>query len=224
MNTLTFDTCLDSMYITLSQDKDNIASKIVHTDKEKYHSAYIIPTIIELLKEQQLTMQDISAIGVNVGPGSFTGIRACVTVARVCAQMLDIPAIGISSLEILSRINKTEKKSLCLLDARKNKAYIAIYSASGDSILEPQAMELEEAVSKAKEEDFFIITDSKMQNFLKEYDLDSTNYQDGEYNFGINLAEIVLEYLQKSMDYNWASLKPLYIQPPPISMPKKYKL
>lgn len=48
--------------------------------------------------------QDVNLIAVNIGPGSFTGIRACVTVARVMAQQLDCKAVGVSSLEILSRL------------------------------------------------------------------------------------------------------------------------
>ena len=46
--------------------------------------------------------KDIDMIATDIGPGSFTGIRACVTVARVLAQQLNIKAVGVSSLEILS--------------------------------------------------------------------------------------------------------------------------
>lgn len=51
------------------------------------------------MSKNSVKPQDLDLIAVNIGPGSFTGIRACTTVARVMAQQLDIKAIGISSLE-----------------------------------------------------------------------------------------------------------------------------
>ena len=122
MNILAFDTCLDKTYITLGRDKDIIKSELILSDGENYHSAYLISTIVKILKEAGLTPKDIDMIATDIGPGSFTGIRACVTVARVLAQQLDIKAAGVSSLEILSKILGGD--DLVALDARKNKAYV----------------------------------------------------------------------------------------------------
>ena len=91
MKILAFDTCLDKMYVTISEDKTIISSKIVTNKDNKYHSAFLISTIKEILQENKLTPSDITAIGTNIGPGSFTGIRACTTVARVMAQQLNLP-------------------------------------------------------------------------------------------------------------------------------------
>ena len=118
MKILVFDTCLDKMYVTLAEDDKILSSKIV---TNKYHSAFLISTIKELLKANNLTPQNIDAIGTNIGPGSFTGIRACTTVARMFAQQLNIPAVGISSLEILSKINNTEKTVLTYMKIMKLK-------------------------------------------------------------------------------------------------------
>lgn len=71
------------------------------------------------MHENNIEPKDLDAIGTNVGPGSFTGIRACTTVARMMAQQLDIKACGISSLEILEQINPTQKPTMVALDARK---------------------------------------------------------------------------------------------------------
>ncbi len=105
MNILAFDTCLDKMYIGGSVENKIIPSKIVETTKEHYHSAFLISTIKEFLKENGLKPNDVDVVATNIGPGSFTGIRACTTVARIFAQQLNKKAVGISSLEILSRIN-----------------------------------------------------------------------------------------------------------------------
>ena len=126
MNILVFDTCLDKMYVAIAQDDKVLSSKIVTNQDNKYHSAFLISTIKGMLKENNLTPKDINAIGTNVGPGSFTGIRACTTVARIMAQQLDLPAAGISSLEILAKLNKTDKPTMVALDDRKNSAYLYV--------------------------------------------------------------------------------------------------
>ena len=122
MKILAFDTCLDKTYITLAEDDKILKSETIVSDGQNYHSAYLISTIVKVLKELNLTPKDIDMIATDIGPGSFTGIRACTTVARVLAQQLDIKAVGVSSLEILSKI--LGGNDLVALDARKNKAYI----------------------------------------------------------------------------------------------------
>jgi tRNA threonylcarbamoyl adenosine modification protein YeaZ len=106
MNVLAFDTCLDKMYVILAKDDVVLDSKIIETTKEHYHSAFLISTIKDLLQGQNISPQEIDVIVTNVGPGSFTGIRACTTVARVFAQASGAKVVGVSSLEILSRLSK----------------------------------------------------------------------------------------------------------------------
>ena len=222
MKILTFDTSTDVMYVTIGNDSAVETYKIIETTQKSYNSAHLIPTIIELLKSLNITMENIEAIGVNIGPGSFTGIRASAVVAKVMAQQLDIPVVGVSSLEIYSLLNKTEKDTLCLLDARRGKAYMAIYSKNESVIMEPQAIEYEKAIEYAKNNDLFIIADKKVSEILKEAELDCLNLSEIKENLGLNLAELTYKYLQKndSDSFKWHNLKPLYIQPPPISMPK----
>lgn len=204
MKILVFDTCLDKMYVTLAEDDKILSSKIVTNKDNKYHSAFLISTIKELLKVNNLTPQNIDAIGTNIGPGSFTGIRACTTVARMFAQQLNIPAVGISSLEILSKINNTEKPTMVALDARKNSAYLY----ENNEI--KGAVQLEEIEELIKNNDYYIITDDKLQTRLG-----GISYQQNEYQLGEILAKLSYKKLQDS-NAKWQELKPLYIQPPPM--------
>ena len=103
MKMLCFDTCLDKTYVTLVNGKEFINEVILSNDGN-YHSAYLISTIVKLLKSQNLEPTDLDCIATDIGPGSFTGIRACTTVARMLGQQLGIRVVGVSSLEILSRI------------------------------------------------------------------------------------------------------------------------
>lgn len=199
MITLAFDTCLDKMYVVLKQDNRILASKIVLNQDNKYHSAFLISTIQKVLSTNNIKPQDINLIAVNIGPGSFTGIRACVTVARVMAQQLDCKAVGISSLEILSKIST--KNPLVALDARKNSAYLYYDGEIKGAI---QLEEIKEIIERGN---YTVITDDKLQPILG-----GTSYQQGEYSLGEILAELAEN---SNAEGNWRKLKPLYIQPPP---------
>lgn len=218
MNIITIDTTLDNLYLSLSKgsnkDTEVLDTKIIQSTKEKYHSAFIITSLVELLKENDLTPKEIEAIGVNIGPGSFTGIRVGITVARIIGQSLDIPVVGVPSLEVLSRLNPTNKQTLVLMDARKNKAYTGIYN-NEQILLEPCAMELEQAIQKAKE-DYFVVTDNKMLEILSEQNIECLNYVENNSTLALNLAQITIEKLAKTTEHKWVNIKPLYIQPPPV--------
>ena len=214
MKILTFDTCLDKMYVTIADDEKILSSKIIETTKENYHSAFLISTIKERLKENSLKPKDVDIIATNIGPGSFTGIRACTTVARVFAQACSTKAVGVSSLEILSKLNTTDKKTLVALDARKEMVYVAIYDRN-NQILEPQTILIEKLKEIISEDNYFIITDDKLQPIFS-----GISYQQSGANLGEFLARIVFEKIQTDVDTDWKNLHPLYIQPPPVTMKK----
>ena len=201
MKILAFDTCLDKTYITLSDGDKIIKSETICSDSENYHSAYLISTIVKILKDAKLEPKDIDMIATDIGPGSFTGIRACVTVARVLAQQLGIKAIGVSSLEILSNI--LGDNDLVALDARKNKAYIYDGEIKG-------AIELEKVDELVKGKR--VITDSSLKTRLSKNAESVISYQEGNYPLGHILSKLALT----KSETDWKKLKPLYIQPPPV--------
>ncbi len=197
---LAFDTCLDKMYVTLKSGDRLLASKIVENHDEKYHSAFLISTIKEVLKNNGLKPEDIDLIATNIGPGSFTGIRACTTVARIMAQQLDSKAVGVSSLEVLSNINPPD--SIVALDARKEKAYLYY-----DNEIKG-AVPLNEVKELCKDKK--IITDNKLKPILG-----GISYQELEAPLGEILADLAIKK-STEVDCDWRKLKPLYIQPPPM--------
>lgn len=218
MKILTFDTSLDKTYVTLSEDDVLLNDLIIENKEEKYHSAFLIPTIVDILKSNNLVMQDIDVIGTNVGPGSFTGIRACVSVARVIAQQLNCPLVGVSSLEILSKINKGSSKAVVVLDARKNQYYTAIY----ENRLELQAPKLTNAddVKCISYLDSVVISDKTSNEFLKSFGVDSVVYTDINADLGQFLNQIVYKKINSSDNdlFLWGKLKPLYLQAPPVTI------
>ena len=205
MKILAFDTCLDKTYITLAEDDKILKSETIVSDGQNYHSAYLISTIVKVLKELNLTPKDIDMIATDIGPGSFTGIRACTTVARVLAQQLDIKAVGVSSLEILSKI--LGGNDLVALDARKNKAYIDDDEIKG-------AIELEQVDELVKGRT--LITDNSLLERFSQYTDKAVSYQVSDYPLGEILANLAYEKAINNDETDWRKLKPLYIQPTPV--------
>ena len=205
MTILAFDTCLDKTYITLAEDNKILRSETIVSDGQNYHSAYLISTIVKVLKELNLTPKDVDMIATDIGPGSFTGIRACTTVARVLAQQLDIKAVGVSSLEILSKI--LGGNDLVALDARKNKAYIYDGDIKG-------AIELEQVDELVKGRT--LITDNSLLERFSQYTDKAVSYQVSDYPLGEILAKLAYEKAVNNEETDWRKLKPLYIQPPPV--------
>ena len=204
MNMLAFDTCLDKTYVTLF-DGQKYLNKVILSAGENYHSAYLISTIVEILKSAKLSPNDLNYIATDIGPGSFTGIRACTTVARMLAQQLNIGLIGVSSLEILSKVLGDD--NIVALDARKNKAYFYDKEIKG-------AIELEEADKLVKGKT--IITDDSLYMRFKTTGSDAISYQQKDYPLGEILAKTAKNKLETKIDTDWRMLKPLYIQPPPV--------
>lgn len=222
MKTLVFDTCFNKSYIVLSDNEKIINAEIIQSTDANYHSAFLIPKIRDFLKTNNLQIKDLDAIGVNIGPGSFTGIRAGITIARVMAQQANLKLIGITSLEILSKLAENKGNTIVTLDARKNKVYFAQYK-NGEEIISACLIDKEELINRINN-NTAIIADSSISSYLKENNIDSINYEISDYNLGLYLSEIVNNKLTlENDDFNWAKVKPLYIQKPSITKPKEIK-
>ncbi len=217
MKTLVFDTCFNKSYIVLRENNNIISSDIIESTDKNYHSAFLIPKIRDILKENNLLIKDLDAIGVNIGPGSFTGIRAGITIARVLCQQADIKLVGISSLEILSKLNNTDMKTIVTLDARKNKVYYAEY-LNNKAIIEPTLIEKDDLLNNI-DSHYIVIADKSITNYLSEQGVESLNFEENDSKIGLFLSDIVFKRLESAHeDYNWAKVKPLYIQQPSITV------
>ncbi|MBR6164012.1 tRNA (adenosine(37)-N6)-threonylcarbamoyltransferase complex dimerization subunit type 1 TsaB [bacterium] len=222
MKILAFDTCFAKTYVVLSEDDKILTSNTIDTTDEGYHSVYLIPNIVEILNSHNLKIQDLDAIGVNIGPGSFTGIRISATIARVFAQSADLKLVGVPSLQILSKLNTSDKNSTVILDARKNKVYFARYDKDNNPVVEPQLVERDELKEIINSEDV-IITDETISEYLKTAGIESINYLNNQEKIGEYLSHLTYKTLteNKEDNFSFAKLKPLYIQPPSITKPKE---
>jgi len=114
------------------------------SNESKSHSSMLTLFIEEILKENGIRAGDLEAIAVSKGPGSYTGLRIGVSVAKGIAYAASIPLIGIeTTLSMFWGISGKRKESpgadintlFCpMLDARRMEVYYAIYDAGGKTI------------------------------------------------------------------------------------------
>lgn len=104
------------------------------------HAEMLHPLIKEALLESKLTINQIDAIAVGKGPGSYTGLRIGVSAAKGLCFANDIPLISINSLEILAYTIPIDKGNIIpMIDARRMEVYSAIYDESFTLIRETKA-------------------------------------------------------------------------------------
>ena len=90
---------------------------------QKGQAEHLFPMLEELLADQGLAWRDLGAIGVGIGPGNFTGIRIAVSAARGLALSLGVPAIGVSSFDVLAR-GQGDGPLLLSLPAPRDQLYL----------------------------------------------------------------------------------------------------
>jgi tRNA threonylcarbamoyladenosine biosynthesis protein TsaB len=114
------------------------------SSESKSHASMLTVFIDEILKETGMSVRDLDAIAVSKGPGSYTGLRIGVSVAKGIAYAANIPLIGIeTTLAMFMGMKRIQSESLIadsnslycpMLDARRMEVYYAIYDSSGNSI------------------------------------------------------------------------------------------
>ena len=116
--------------VALNDGPDGLAEAIF--EKGMVHGREIAPAVQRLCKEAGLNPRDIGLIGVDIGPGSYTGLRVGIAAAKALAFALGRPVVGIPSLDALAEAalpHAPEETTLCaMIDARWEQVYGALYS------------------------------------------------------------------------------------------------
>ena len=126
---LSFDTSTTccSIAVTAGWGEDFAVLGTLSLCSSVTHSRRLLSSIDWLLNELSITLADISAIGVGLGPGSFTGLRIGMATAKGLAYGSEKPLIGICSLDVLAAAVRSEKLVCAVLDARKKEVYHCFY-------------------------------------------------------------------------------------------------
>lgn len=187
MISLFIDTSLSDVSIALIKD-GKLLSKINNSILGE-HSIYVTKYVDDILKECKLSPKDVDEIIVVNGPGSFTGIRIGVTIAKMFAYLQGIRIVSITSL--LARvIGEKSKYLLSTIDAKHDNYYIGLYDENYTVVVEKFANIKE--VEELKEKYSPLVVDTS-----KEYNI-----------------EAIVEYTKKLPSQNPHAVNPIYLKLP----------
>lgn len=209
---LAIDTSTNIGSVALFDSEKRVVIGEITLNVRKNHSAIINKVLDSLLILSGVKKEEIDKIAVSIGPGSFTGIRIGVALAKGLAYALKKPIVGINELDMLANIYSGNKDVVVILDARKERVFAGLYrKINGKLELKEKnkVCELQEILDKVEKETVFIgdgalVYRDKIREKLKEkaeFLKDSLN---------ISRASIISELAEDKED-NIFLLEPYYI-------------
>ncbi len=148
--------CIDTAYkyLTVCLIKDEEIVGYISNECFKRQSEEVFVALEELFKKSNIDRRDIDSICVSVGPGSYTGVRIAITIAKVYCSISNIDLYKISTLRLYAGGNKN---TMVVMDARAKRAYVAVYDEN-KCLLKDQVQEIENIDPK----DFDVVLDGSL--------------------------------------------------------------
>ena len=135
MIVLAIDTSTDAVSVAINNSKQLLAS--AHVTSDRRHAELLAPMISNVCAQADVSMREVDVVAVDVGPGLFTGMRVGIASAKTISQVLGVPIVGVSRLDILARsVTTTERVVLSTIDARRGELYWAMYRNDVGSSIE----------------------------------------------------------------------------------------
>ncbi len=190
---LILDTSSKYLVVGLAKEEELIA--VIQYEAWQRQSEVAMQEIEKILKENNVDIKDVNKVIVSKGPGSYTGIRIALTIAKVLGLVRNVDVITLSSLEIFI---KPKGKYISLLDARSKRAYIGVYE-DGLEVMKECVLTLDEI-----KEYISLHQDYKLVGEVRVLGL-----QEKDENLALNMLEIS-KLKEKVSDIN--SLVPTYLK------------
>ena len=165
---LFFDTSSDLLKVSLIKDNKIIFDKELHTKND--HSSYLVPTIDEAFKNNNIDFKELDEIIVGNGPGSFTGTRISIAVAKTYAFSFNIPVYMISSLEELIYDNDGYDFYVPIIEEKKENLYFSIFDKDRKRVMDDTYSSTEYMYKKLEELDGKILLISLSDKEYEKYD------------------------------------------------------
>lgn len=191
--------CMDSAYkqLILGLYEDDALLAGISLEAFKKQSETIFVELNKLLEQTKLDYKDIDRIVITKGPGSYTGIRIAMTIAKVLCSQMHKELCTISTMQLYAGL---EPSANVILDARSHRAYVA-HLEKGKIIDGTQILDLEEVKKflEAHPGKVFgdaLLSETETSNFLKNFIDLKAEYQKVE-----NIHALVPDYLKESDAY-----------------------
>ena len=166
MRILYIDTSSSFLYTSIYED-----GNILDYCNEEYGqslSEVALPKIVEMFEKNNLSPKDVDKIIVVNGPGSFTGVRIGITIAKVYAWASNIPITTITSLEAMALSSNNDKVHVPIINARRGYVYTAIFNQDMKVLLKPQHIPFTKLQEELKEIDNYeFISNDEFDNDIE---------------------------------------------------------
>lgn len=190
----------------------------------KGHFGQLMPTLEFMLKASEFSIQDITCIAIASGPGSFTGLRVGLSLAKGLSHTLHLPLIGISTLEALaSEAPLTSLPVAPVLYARKNEVFTALFTWGMDRLLvreeEDICLRWKDLPHVFKGTTFFVGNDFETQAPLIREELGPKAVLAPPHHWRLDPLSIGVRALKRRQARNHDdpfTLRPTYMRPPDI--------
>lgn len=192
-----------SSYLYAAIVSDNEVKEEIKQEYGHELSKVALPEIVTMFESSNITPQDITKIIVVNGPGSFTGIRIGITIAKVYAWSLKVPITTVTSLEAMAASSEKDLVRVPIIDARRGFCYAAIFDQNDKAVLEPTYITYEKLEEKLKNiSKYKIISNDQEKLPIKAEVMES---------YDPNFIEIVKELKNKN-EINPHAVNPNYLK------------
>ena len=219
-NILHIETSTEQCGVALAQNTTILGSREV-LENGFTHAKQLHTLIDEVLSECGLLPDQLDAVAVSEGPGSFTGLRiGCVAAKGLCFA-LDIPLIALPTLQILATPHSKNSMVVSLLDARRDEVYAAVYDKGGTLKVETHAHILTATsfADLAAEQLCFVGTGAEK---TKELLPSNTNWKFvSSHPSARAMPTLAFDAFEKKQFVNTHSFAPAYLKPVSITASKK---
>ncbi|MGO5029423.1 tRNA (adenosine(37)-N6)-threonylcarbamoyltransferase complex dimerization subunit type 1 TsaB [Candidatus Agathobaculum pullicola] len=161
MKILALESSAVSASVALTEDEKLIAQSFQNCGLT--HSRTLLPMVEGLLQNCGLTLDEVDAIAVAHGPGSFTGVRIGVATVKGLALGADKPCIGVSTLEAMAYgAHALDGRLCCVMDARAGQVYNALFSIENglpSRLCEDRAVKLTDLAEEIGDTAYFLVGD-----------------------------------------------------------------
>ena len=209
---LNIETATKNCSVSLAKDGITLAIREIAT-LHFSHAEKLHVFIEELLQETQLKLQEVSAIAVSQGPGSYTGLRIGVSAAKGLCYALSVPLIAVDTLELLARKITVESGLIVpMIDARRMEVFSSFFDKNYIKIRETQADIIDESSYQEIQETMHLVGDGTMK--FKEI-LTGDNFQyypDIEFPSAKEMALVSFQKFQNEQFEDVAYFEPFYLK------------
>lgn len=167
---LNIDTAVETASVCLSEGATAVAVKVNPAQKDS--AAWIHTAIRQLMLEQQIKFDALSAIAVSAGPGSYTGLRVGMATAKGLCYATGLPLLSINTLQMMAAAAMEEPTDLLcpMIDARRMEVFTALYTPALEEVMAAHPLVLQpdsfQAMLQKKSITFFGNGSNKFQNLI----------------------------------------------------------